>query len=285
MSGRNGRVLTALRGLGLGIGAISIAAIAVLVWRQGATTSELRERAYPVPHTECGKAKNCDNRALKIQAREAVTSDAVMDIVLGQLVLGILGLGGVGYTVYYARLAWKEAQAALAHDRSASERELRAYVALERIEMTRKLDGTIEAQPVWRNGGQTPTVSARCGIGRREQPTALPEDFDYPNAADDPPEAISLPPVGERMTRGPTLQLQLLTDIAGEKTFFHLYGWIEYRDVFDHTPPRRSEYCCRLQLNLPNGPLGPNGRWMWTSEGPFNGMDKECFRAPGWDTL
>jgi hypothetical protein len=70
----------------------------------------LREHAYPIPEQSCERDGKCDQKALQIQAREAVTADAAFDVALGQLVASVLGVFGVIYTVVYARQAWKEAQ-------------------------------------------------------------------------------------------------------------------------------------------------------------------------------
>ena len=82
---------------------------AALVWGAGTDVRALRERAYPIPSTDCQKPQNCDERALQIDAREAVTADNAFDLAVGQLALNILGIGGVGLTLYYAHLAWGEA--------------------------------------------------------------------------------------------------------------------------------------------------------------------------------
>jgi hypothetical protein len=112
------------------------------VWGAGATRNGLRERGYPIPSRHCQQAKDCDEKALQIGAREAVTSDAGFDVALGQLVASVLGIFGVGYTVFYARLAWKEAQHgvtiarqsakgsedAARYARDSSEQDLRAWL-------------------------------------------------------------------------------------------------------------------------------------------------------------
>jgi hypothetical protein len=118
MSDRNGRYLAALRGLALSVAAIAVVIVAVLIWNQRAALTALRERGYPVPATSCNPHKDCDEKALKVQARAAVTADAAFDVALGQLVTSVIGFFGIMYTVFYARLAWKEAErsANVAHE-------------------------------------------------------------------------------------------------------------------------------------------------------------------------
>jgi hypothetical protein len=110
MSRRNGRKLSSAGRLVLALIAVGGIVVAVLVANAWVDTTAFRERAYPIPKTECQKAESCDERALEIQAREAVTADAALDVALGQLVASIIGVIGVGYTVFYARQAWKESE-------------------------------------------------------------------------------------------------------------------------------------------------------------------------------
>lgn len=72
--------------------------------------ARVRERAYPIPSTHCQQSKDCDERAVQLEAREAVTADGAFDVALGQLALSFLGIGGVGFTLYYAHRAFVETQ-------------------------------------------------------------------------------------------------------------------------------------------------------------------------------
>ncbi|MEO6339998.1 MAG: hypothetical protein ABIO39_08185 [Caulobacteraceae bacterium] len=157
MSSRNGRQLaTPGRLILAGIVAATIL-VAWLIWDAGASIRDLRERAYPVPNTQCKKANDCEERTLQISAREAVTADNALDVALGQLVLGVLGIGGLGFTVFYARLAWKEAERSVQQTAEQSRRELRAYVSVEIGGVENVAHGqAFEAHVTIHNTGQTP---------------------------------------------------------------------------------------------------------------------------------
>ncbi len=125
MTGRDERNKLTSRRLILSlIAAVAIAASGTALWR-GAIFRDIRERAYPLPSGQCRKTGDCDERALHVQNREAQTADAAFDVALFQLALSLLGLGGLGFTVYYARQAWKEAEksASAAHSALAHMRE------------------------------------------------------------------------------------------------------------------------------------------------------------------
>ena len=122
------------------LGAIAAAAVlgAGIILQQGAVFRAIRERAYPIPSGECHKAGNCDEKALQVQNREAQTADAAFDVALFQFALGLLGLGGVGFTVYYARQAWKEAERSATAAREALE-HTQADAAEQAERFTRQL--------------------------------------------------------------------------------------------------------------------------------------------------
>jgi hypothetical protein len=41
-----------------------------------------------------------------------------------------------------------------------------------------------------------------------------------------------------------------LTDVVDRKLFFYIWGWCRYRDVFDDTPERLTEFCFQV---IPSG--------------------------------
>lgn len=106
----------------------------VLNW--SSSTRALRERAYPIPDIQCAKDHICDQKALAISTREAITADAALDVAFVQLALSVAGIFGVGATLYYAHRAWEEAKRSadaatrsLEDTRDATRRQLRAYIS------------------------------------------------------------------------------------------------------------------------------------------------------------
>ncbi|WP_374575471.1 hypothetical protein [Phenylobacterium sp.] len=109
MSGSNRHQTAAARGLSLLAAAAILFAGSAWIWNLGATRIALAQRGYPVSAPDCSGSKPCKQDTY-IAARTAASADTALYIALGQLVASLLGLGGVGYTVFYARLAWREAE-------------------------------------------------------------------------------------------------------------------------------------------------------------------------------
>lgn len=192
MPSRDGRYVAAFRGLGLAVLAAATAGAALAVWSAGAALRNLREHAYPIPKDECQKTKDCDQRALKIEAREAVTSDAALDVAVGQLALGVLGLGGLGFTVFYARLAWKESQRSANAAHTALRNHERPWLVVDKVKVeARRFHPT--GAPVlpynnewyisfeFRNVGRLPAKVEECLL-RLVDRSQLPRKPDYTGA-------------------------------------------------------------------------------------------------------
>ncbi|WP_296596853.1 hypothetical protein [Phenylobacterium sp.] len=88
-------------------------------------------------------------------AWQAWNTDAALDVAVFQLMVGLFGVAGVGYTVHYARLAWKTAEETLRETRDSSERQLRAYVYISKAVYRSDQDGE-RVELVFHNHGQTP---------------------------------------------------------------------------------------------------------------------------------
>ncbi|MBL8774260.1 MAG: hypothetical protein JNK30_22920 [Phenylobacterium sp.] len=82
--------------------------VVALDW--GRQETALRERAYPIPQPECSSDAECAEKALQVQAREAATAEAALEVAVFQLALSLAGVIAVGFTIFYAHRAWKEAE-------------------------------------------------------------------------------------------------------------------------------------------------------------------------------
>lgn len=148
---------------------------AALNW--GSSTRSIRERAYPIPATQCQQDKSCEEKALQIEAREAVTADVTLDVAFMQLALSLAGVFAVGATLYYAHKAWREAERsanaatkALNQDARQSVHELRAYVFIDTVNILgpiRPGSPIPDIEISFRNSGQTPAYDVSSCVATR----------------------------------------------------------------------------------------------------------------------
>jgi hypothetical protein len=240
--------------------------VAARVWGAGADIRALRERAYPIPSTHCQKPQNCDERALQIDAREAITSDNALDVAFGQLALSILGIGGVGLTLYYAHLAWGEAgksataaKLALEHAKESSERQLRAYVMVEARGIKFSEANSVEYAIKAHNRGQTPArrVLVKWAAKMTAEKLSNSDIERLHTVARCPAEepAFILGPGESR----DAIALEIgynarnATDIRDSKLSFYVVGSIDYIDAFEKT---RTTKFCHMYTGVDNGPNG-----------------------------
>ena len=201
-------------------------------------------------------------------------------------------LGGIG--VWQGRLTKRSID--LAAD--TARQDLRAYVFIKGFERVAKLtsDGTAirawRINPVWENGGATPTKHMRAHICAQIVKTSaaheggdMPEDFDFPDTAsmddiDEAPDTPSSMALGPKATaEGEPVVIHVATLFQvwqGKKRLF-LWGWADYDDRFRDSPRHRTEFC--VELFFRGDP----------SKGDFfgirhyrrhNGFDDECRRKP-----
>jgi hypothetical protein len=148
-----------------------------------------------------------------------------------------------------------------------AERQLRAYVSIKELipqvivypdGITREGYMLLEVKPVWKNGGQTPALNATNHISWVVLKGGFRDQIDFIDLDDS-----GKPDMGGEMTYpvpaiGPGEEVQakqlLIWRHEIEKTGYgsghsiFIWGWIEYNDVFQHTPRRRSEFCFKLQI-------------------------------------
>lgn len=170
MSRRSSRYNASLKGLGLAIAALAALGLALAIWSWGTRARMLQQLAYPIPSPEYENAQPYDQKSLQAQARQAATADTALVVSLGQLVLSVLGIAGVGFTVLYARLAWREAQRsadaahlAVEETRSTAKRQLRAYVHINDASLYWTADGAPFVLLACVNTGQTPAKFFEIG--------------------------------------------------------------------------------------------------------------------------
>lgn len=131
MSDRDGRHNAQVGGLVLGL---TLVGLYVVLWLSAswiANAHTLQRKAQEYPAAQCKNADNCAEKALKLQARELVTTEATLELAAFQSALNFIGLLGLGVTFFYAHRAWIEA-------RRSADAALRAFEADNRTWVTVK---------------------------------------------------------------------------------------------------------------------------------------------------
>jgi hypothetical protein len=119
---------------------------------QGRQISLRRDVSRQAAESHCSGASDCADKNLQTQVRAANASEDGADLALWQLAFNLAGLGGLGFTVYYAHLAWRESQASAKTAVLANKMAREAFEADQRAWMD--IDGfAIEAPGlVWTDG-------------------------------------------------------------------------------------------------------------------------------------
>lgn len=227
----------------------------------------------PVDHDE---ADFCEQRRMAHAANEQITW-------LGrQFWAGLLGLGGLLATIFYANRTFSLS----AHT---AERQLRAYVFLENFQFiaqghNKDLVESWRIAPIWKNSGTTPTRNMINYVNWQSFPSGEPDDIEF----------IDLPPIGQpvehaKLVIGPSLSITGQAPIIGVQEMekmkelggrIFIWGWAEYDDVFaPDTARRRVEFC--IFLEIVGDPKIPRSDHLRLHiHRTFNGHDEDCFRQP-----
>lgn len=108
--------------------------------------------------------------------------------------------------------------------------------------------------PTVENFGNTPTVNAKINVNSALRDLPLPEGFDFSYQGD---AGDTL--VGPKQTIGASRAVILDDDLLAiqeGKKFLYIWGTITYRDVFENTPVRTTEFCTEI-IRVLGDPLDP----------------------------
>jgi hypothetical protein len=167
----------------------------------------------------------------------------------------------------------------------------RAYVTFRefRVNVTRL--SAIEdiqnatVQPVWENGGTTPTRNGRCHVSWRYFEGGIPVDLelaDFDESGNrvvtaDKYLPLSIGPRGFASSPVILIEGSTIRSVRENRGEVLVWGWAEYDDVFDGSPRHRTEFCYELNVT---GSLSQS-HIAFSLYKRFNGMDAECERQPG----
>jgi len=206
--------------------------------------------------------------------------------------IGMLGLGGLLGTVWYAAGSAKSAAQAAhemaisnRHQREATQTELRPYVFHEDLQWAPRPRG--KDSPVaqwlfefaWKNCGQTPALNVRALLNVDTFETGQgPEQINFADIGGKrDAEASSLGPGQDFVSRA-TVPLDKVVEQWNQRRVLYCWGWVEYDDSFPGSDRHRTEVCCDIRA------LGdPSKRDAKFEDGftsRFNGADNDCVHKP-----
>jgi hypothetical protein len=132
------------------------------------------------------------------------------------------------------------------------------------------------------NSGSTPTRGMKAHINWKFFPGVLPKDFRFPDmsAKDSVDEPIVLGPKGSRSLITDPISTGVLEAVRLHQLHLYLWGWAKYRDIFDDTPIRLTEFCYDVSVvqgGRAEQPVAVKG-WIfeYTQCVPHNCYDEEC---------
>ncbi|WP_334398372.1 hypothetical protein [Bradyrhizobium sp. AZCC 2289] len=138
--------------------------------------------------------------------------------------------------------------------------------------------------PVWKNSGKTPTRGLHTHVSWDHFPTTLPANFTFPDGWFDP----SAPRINPSSYIGPldsirsdTLSIEsgVLEAARQDHLYIYVWGWVEYDDIFDNTPPHRTEFCHRVVVfNDPYAVVQNAAPFGLALQSTHTGADEDCYR-------
>lgn len=271
-----------------------------------------RERAYEAAHQQYEDAKRVSPPGAMFPGERAVTNPQgyreewrgeydleaqreMADWAFAMLLASCAGVLITGVGVYYVAQTLKAthdavgetARASLAAEtavevtRVSAQRQLRAYVSSTNVNWTlvRKqvgdAPGIYQIFVHWKNCGQTPAKRCKTWTSYEVRKTNPPPDFDYPDKElpfESRSETVTIGP-GQDFRGNVAIPTSIIPLVDNTNRIF-VWGWIEYDDVFDDTPRRRTEICVRINVS-------EDGTKIQASAiGPFNGVDEGCRHQP-----
>lgn len=245
---------------------ILLAALAmVAVWETRSAFERKLSAIYP-------EGQPLGRNASWTEARQTWFADASLDVAALQFMLGVVGVVGVGATVFYARLAWREAQRsadvaneALADARASAKEQGQRFsqqlnVSEESAKAAIRMADAIAASErayvflaatrvfgpnpkkrvlVWHNYGRTPAIVTKVQFAC-EPSKPFPDPLDPLQM---PMPGTTIIPAGDDLTLG-VANIDIAEENIQPGEAIYLYGQITYNDV--HLIERRSWFCQML---------------------------------------
>jgi hypothetical protein len=244
------------------------------------------------------RSYNCDKNAENHREEERATfeairtADATQDaanmarrqamIAAWTFGIVVVALGASLWAAYEASKAASAADATLDHARKSSEHELRAYIHADTFESifpeSLEATSTVFVQIGWKQLGQTPAKRCASDSNGAFFTGEPPEDFDFPDRDGQAGEDFfDLGPGQNMYTAGQTFSFAELMETGLTDKRLYIWGWIEYSDMFDGSPRRRTEFCCIGRLGTK--PILQTPTVVFQTYRRHNAIDERCVKV------
>jgi hypothetical protein len=104
--------------------------------------------------------------------------------------------------------------------------------------------------PQWKNSGSTPANQLTMWANWKTFPGEIPSDFTYPDLGPGGAPAVKkdrnawyLGPQSTSYAEILKIPITAMEEVRVGKLRLFVWGWVEYRDIFEGTPLHRSEFC------------------------------------------
>jgi hypothetical protein len=183
-----------------------------------------------------------------------------------------------------AEAAIDKGDAALTHAQSTANRQLRAYVSVERVNfqlMNHKPDepasGVLNVAIYWKNFGSTPANNIHINFAFRifRWPDTVPDDFDFPGNPDFVSARGAFAPT-QGIWANVTLPMGAVYEAWQNKAFIPIWSFIEYDDT--QGTRRRTEWSS--QVGIGRNEQDKTWGFSATAYPRFNAIDEFCSRQP-----
>lgn len=220
--------------------------------------------------------------------RADLTAQQAMAVFAGiQVVLTFGGLLYIRWTLKETRKAVAEAakateaaQDAVGVTRESAERQLRAYLAVESFRSA--VRGAPDERQVglsvkFVNRGQTPALRVYTDYDIVFGPPGADlEAFEFPFRGGG--VGVGYIPAGADHESAVTwLDRDRTVEVMEGRRSCIFYGYLDYDDVFTHTPRRRTEFCASVEIERIEGDMASV---RFATVRAHNGIDEDCRRQP-----
>jgi len=135
--------------------------------------------------------------------------------------------------------------------------------------------------PKWKNGGNTRAKHLYSHVSWDHFPGALPEDFTFPDLMlpemAEEHSATFIPAGGVVTNDLIEIPVELLDAARMGFVRIFIWGWTEYDDIFERSPPHRTEFCNEIVVT--RDPYNPAVRCLGLRIiSKHTGADGDCYR-------
>lgn len=211
----------------------------IKVAQNGAKSYSVPVRIIEQPDTKTDADRLREQVSEEREAKDLAIQERMRDIAqntfyfsIVQLLLTILGTGGLLYSLLLARHSTKAAVTAVQVTSQTARDQLRAYVLVDLSRIVFNAAGGASVIITFRNGGQTPALDMVIGCRMKTDEVNHPTPYPPPEFNPQMSRFSVLPDGSREKEVGPITPLQAGALVTGE-TIMSVWGEVRYRDIFD----------------------------------------------------